>query len=385
MQVKDTACKRLLFFVAEDWYFMLHFLQFAVAAKKDGWKVALVCNVGQKGSWQTDKITAEGIEVFALPLERTGLTPIADLRALFCFLKIADNWQPDLIHAVAIKPILFSYFVSALKRIPLLAMITGLGYVFTSNHFKATLARPLVGQLFRMAAKSRFSKFAVLNDEDSHWLVQHFAVESAQIFVIPGTGVDMDRFKPEKINSKPFRIAYIGRMLKDKGLFELIEAARILKGRSLQFKLLLAGAPDPSNPESINTAQIMKWQEEGLCEYVGHLSDIETFLRTVHAVTLPSYREGLGMSLLEAAATGLPCIATDVPGCRSAVVNEKTGLLVPAKNAKALADAIYRLAKDPSLCAIFGRAAKKMVSEKFSQEIVVSKMINIYRSMGNKS
>ncbi|MBU1107599.1 MAG: glycosyltransferase family 4 protein [Candidatus Riflebacteria bacterium] len=376
-----TSKGNLLFFVAEDWYFAMHFLQFAMAAREDGWQVYLVCNTGQKGPEILDNIKRSGVVVLPIALSRTAITPFQDLHVLFFLHDLVKKIKPALIHAVALKPILLSQIISVRHGIPMLAMITGLGYVFTAKTLKASLVRPFVSIALKMAAQNVLTRFVVLNPEDAEWARQTFAGNGDRVIVIPGTGVDLNRFYPGEEPPEPFKLAYVGRMLKDKGIFELIEAIKFLRAKGVNLQLILVGAPDISNPESLSEKQLNRWQEEGLCEYLGHIADVECLLRRVHALVLPSYREGLGMSLLEAAATGLPCIATDVPGCRSAVVDGKTGLLVPAGNSVALADAVLKVVEDKALRKKLGDNAVEFVKENYSREIVLAQMVLLYNKM----
>ncbi len=378
--------RNLLFFVAEDWYFYLHFLQFASAAAEDGWKVSLICNTGQKGDEFLQKIKDAGIRVFPVKLSRTGITPFSDFSVLFQLAQIIRTLKPDLIHAVALKPIFLCQIASFFQRIPLIAMITGLGYVFTSSNFKAMLVKPFVKMALRMAGMNQLCRFVFLNQEDSNWAAGNFFPDEKRLHVIPGTGVNMDRFRPVKrVRDESFCIAYIGRMLKDKGLIELAEAMKIIRQRRSDVILLLAGAPDSSNPASIPEDQLKQWENDGLCRYTGFVKDIEILYSKIDAVVLPSYREGLGMSILEAASAAIPSIATDVPGCRSAVLNEKTGLLVPAGNPKAIADAVLRLADDRDLLERLGLEAREFVKKNFSREIALEKMLELYNKASEKT
>lgn len=374
--------RRLLFFVAEDWYFELHFKQFAIAAVNAGWEVCLVCNTGQKGDEVQTKILSCGIKIVPIRLSRSGITPWMDIRAFLTVLSIVKSFKPQVIHAVALKPILLSQFVSFLTRTPFLAMITGLGYVFTGTSAKALLVKPVVSTVMRFVARNPFARFLVLNEEDAQWVQDNFNTHSKKVKTIPGTGIDLCRFFPAKQKPDlPFTVAYVGRMLNDKGIIELIEAVRILRDRGVILKLILAGAPDPGNPASISMENIKDWQQNRLCSYLGHIGNVEELYRQIHILALPSYREGLGMTILEAAATGVPSIATDVPGCRSAVKNGETGILVPVKNANLLADAIEELLCSPDKREAMGLEARKLVEEKFDSKIVVGLMLEQYNEM----
>lgn len=369
----------LLFFVSEDWYYEMHFQQFGEAALKDGWNVYLVCNTGQKGPEIRKRIVASGINVEPVEFSRTGITPLLDLQALFKIFSLVRRIKPDIIHAVAQKPILICQVISMMTRIPLIAMITGLGHVFTSSSLKARLLKPLITAGMRSVAKNPLSRFVVLNHEDAEWISQNFRADTAKVITIPGTGVDLNRFFPPVSKPElPFKVAYVGRMLKDKGIVELIEAVKLLRQKNVDLQLILAGAPDPSNPASITLKQLQDWQKDGYCNFVGHIYEIEEMYRQIHLLALPSYREGLGMTIIEAAASEVPSIASDVPGCRSAVIDGETGLLVPAKNPQALADAIEKLIMDPELREKMGRRARKMVEETFAVELATRLIIEQY-------
>jgi glycosyltransferase involved in cell wall biosynthesis len=298
---------------------------------------------------------------------------------------VVNRLKPDVIHAVAQKPILISQMISMLTRTPLLAMITGLGHVFTASSMKAMLLRPLITAGMRSVARNPLSRFVVLNHEDAEWIEQHFKAEGGKVITIPGTGVDMKRFSPPAEKpGLPFKVAYVGRMLKDKGIIELIEAIKILRSRNLEIELILAGAPDPSNPASITQHQLDSWQQQGLCKFLGHIVQIEELYRQIHLLALPSYREGLGMTIIEAAASEVPSVASDVPGCRSAVINGETGILVPAKDAMALAQAIEKMFSQPDMREAMGLRARKMVEEKFACDLATVQIIQEYNRILDK-
>ncbi len=369
----------LLFFVTEDWYFAMHFLHFAAAAKLDGWDVCLFCNTGQKGEAAMMEIANAGIRVFPIKLSRTQLTPYADLKAFLKILSFVKTWKPNVIHAVALKPIFFCDLISRITATPVVAMMTGLGYVYTSSSLKAKLIRPLVTRLLKWAWHNQFARFMVLNPDDALWAQENMNISGDMVHVLPGIGIDTFRFYPGKPSGE-FTVAFVGRMLRDKGLFELMQAMRLVREQGFNARLLLIGAPDISSPASVGIEQISAWQQEGLCDYLGHISDVAGMLRKVHALVLPSYREGMPTSILEAAATGLPCIATDVPGCRSAVINGETGILVPPFNSEAIASAVIHLIQNPDERKRMGKNAQKLVEERFSRSIVVKQMTQLYDS-----
>ena len=205
------------------------------------------------------------------------------------------------------------------------------------------------------------------------------------IRLIPGSGVDCSRFLPPAAETRaakePLQVLFAARLLWDKGLAEFIEAARELKAENRALKFLLAGASDPGNPAAVPEETILSWQTEGLVEWLGHVSEMPALLARADMVVLPSYREGLSKSLIEAAACARPLITTDAPGCRQVVTHEVNGLLVPVRDAKALARAIARLQDDPALARRLGQAARQKALTEFDERIVIAQTLTVYSEL----
>jgi glycosyltransferase involved in cell wall biosynthesis len=203
------------------------------------------------------------------------------------------------------------------------------------------------------------------------------------IRLIPGSGVDCERFAPpvERARSERFRVVLPARLLWDKGLAEFLAAARLLRDAGRPIDLLLAGAVDPGNPASALESEVRSWAAAGLVQWLGHVDDMPALFRSVDAAVLPSYREGLPKGLVEAAACGLPLVATDVPGCRATVVDGVNGLLVPVRDAGALAAAIARLHDDPALCARLGAAARQRALAEYDVNSIIARTFDVYREL----
>ncbi|MCG8641796.1 MAG: glycosyltransferase, partial [Desulfobacterales bacterium] len=202
--------------------------------------------------------------------------------------------------------------------------------------------------------------------------------------LIRGSGVDPDQYRCIKEPKGTVTILFGARMLWDKGVGELIRAARILKKEGLIFRVILAGVPDPSNPNSVDTQTLRKWHDQGIAEWVGFQADMAKLFSQVHIVTLPSYYpEGVSKFLIEAASCGRPIVTTDTPGCREIVVNNKNGFLVPVKDAEAVAGALSKLIRDPGLRKKMGDCGRTMVLQSFSDKIVVEKTMAFYRQVWN--
>jgi glycosyltransferase involved in cell wall biosynthesis len=221
------------------------------------------------------------------------------------------------------------------------------------------------------------------NEDDVAAFLAEDLAHSADTHLIRGSGVDTMRFQPaDGPRGIPrMRVLLASRLLWDKGIREYLEAARILRGEKLDIEFLLAGTPDSGNPASVPPSQVTKWQQEGIVSYLGHVADMPRLMREVDLVVLPSYREGVPRSLLEAAACALPIVTTDVPGCREVVNHRENGLLVPSRDAKALAAAIRECYERPAERARMGRVGREKVLKEFDERIVFTKTLDVYREL----
>jgi glycosyltransferase involved in cell wall biosynthesis len=262
--------------------------------------------------------------------------------------------------------------------------ITGLGYVFINPAIKARLLRPLVRSLMRFALGGERARVILQNRDDVAFFGAARLVADDQIRLIEGSGVDCARFASRAPATTvgpqtSFRVLLVGRMLWDKGVRELVEAARSLKAEGRDIEFVLAGGGDPGNPASIPEDELRGWQAEGLVTWLGHVDEgMPGLLHSADVVVLPSYREGLPKTLIEAAACGKPLITTDVPGCREVVQDQVDGLLIPVRDAPALARGIARLQDDPILAMRLGQAARSKALERFDERIILSKTLSVY-------
>jgi len=343
----------------------------ARAALDMGLEVAVATRVSDHG----DAIRALGITVFHTPVERAGLSPLGDLRYLVRLIGILRRFRPQLIHNVAAKPILYGTLAARLaaRGAAVINAFTGLGILFTDDggRRRSLKSRSLGGLLMaalRGLCRHRRVHMLVQNDDDRAFLARQGIGHAQRTHLIPGSGVDLTQFPatPEP-PAPPIRAVLVGRLLKTKGVTEFAEAARLLKGLGRDIRMVLVGAPDPGNPTTVTREQIDTWVSEGLVDWDGERDDIAAVWAGAHIAVLPSYREGLPKSLLEAAASARPLVATDVPGCRALVRDGENGLLVPAQNAAALAEAIDRLAADGELRRAYGAAARADVEARLSQ------------------
>jgi glycosyltransferase involved in cell wall biosynthesis len=245
------------------------------------------------------------------------------------------------------------------------------------------MLRPLVRRLLKTALGGKGARLILQNPDDVALFRQARLVADERVRLIPGSGVDIARFTPGRARreGEPLEVLLATRLLWDKGLAEFIEAARALKAQGRNIRFLLAGEPDPGNPASVPLDTVQGWVEEGVVEWLGHVDDMPALLGSVDVVVLPSYREGLPKTLIEAAACARPLITTDVPGCRQVVSHEEDGLLAPAREHEPLALAIARLHDDEDLAHRLGQAAREKALAHFDERIVIERTIEVYREL----
>lgn len=373
----DLSGRTVLLLVTEDWYFWSHRLPLARAARDAGARVVVAARMSD----YREAIRAEGFELHDIPFDRAGFDPRRDFAAFAAITGAYRGLRPDLVHHVALKPSLYGALSAWLTGVPAVAnAMAGMGYLFTSSALRARLFQPLVRAALRVLNNRANTRLIVQNDDDRLLFEQDIGVRPERIVVIRGSGVDIAAFTPVPERSgRPLAIC-VSRMLWDKGVGELVEAARELKRRGCGLTIRLVG-PGDANPASVPAAILEEWRREGSVEIAGPSTDIAGEYARAHIAVLPSYREGLPKSLLEAGACGRPMVATDVPGCREICRDGITGLLVPAKTVGPLADALQRLAEDQALRRRMGEAARALVEREFSDRVVAARTLRLYKEL----
>jgi glycosyltransferase involved in cell wall biosynthesis len=370
----------LAYLVTEDWYFLSHRLPMAREAQRAGYDVHVITHVNEGAA----AIEAEGFRLHSVVWRRGSLNPvdfISNIRAVRRHYKAVN---PDLVHHVALQPTVVGSLAAAGLRCARLNAIAGLGFAFTSSTLKARLVRPVLSAFLRYVLGHPRSAVLVQNPDDRE-IVQSLGIAADRIFVIPGSGVETDRLTPLPEPPGPVTVAFVGRLLDDKGVRSLVEAHDILARRGQPVRLLIAGEPDPANPVSIPPQEIAEWGRRPGIELLGQVADIREVWKAAHIAVLPSRREGLPKSLLEAAACGRPIVATDVPGCREIARQNVNALLVPPDDAGALSDAIGRLAQDAALRVRFGAAGRRLVETRFSDIEIGREIRWLYDRLSGRS
>ena len=364
----------LLFLVTEDWYFCSHRLPLARAARDAGWRVVVATRVRAHGAL----IEAEGFDLRPIGLRRRGIAPWGECAAILELVNLYRRERPAICHHVAMKPLFYGTLAALLAGVPrVVNAIAGLGFVFSSRSVRARVLRWPVRLAYRAALRPRRVQIIVQNAHDAH-TVEDLGIARDRIVTIAGSGVDTVRFAPSVEPPGPVVVAMVSRMLADKGVVELVDAARQVRARYPDMRVRLVGPPDPDNPASLPESRLRAWVEEGVVEWCPGTDDVPAIWARSHIAVLPSYREGLPKSLIEAAACGRAIVATDVPGCSDVVVHGETGLLVPPRDAAALARAIVRLAGDAALRRRLGEAARARVERLFAEPQVIAQTLALY-------
>lgn len=367
---------RLLFVVNVLDFFLSHRLPLALAALAEGHEV----HVASAGGEAVGLIEGYGIKHHTVAFSRSGQNPLREIMTLWNLAFVFQRVRPDLVHLITIKPVLYGGIMARLFRIrAVVAAISGLGTVFIAGTLLARLRRQLVKCLYALAFKQRCLTVIFQNPDDRESLLKLGVLQEAQSRLIRGSGVALTDYPAVQEPSGVPVVVLIARLLRDKGVVEFVEAAQHLHQRGIAVVMRLIGAPDPGNPSTVSLAELDAWTSAGHVELVGFRSDIAAQYASAHIACLPSYREGLPKSLIEAAACGRAVVTTDVPGCRDAITPGITGLLVPVKNAEALADAIQLLVEDPALRQRMGEAGRKLAETEFTIEHVVEQHMRIYR------
>lgn len=319
------------------------------------------------------------VERIRIRIDRSGLNPIADLGLLRTYRSLLARLRPAAYLGYTIKPNIYGSLAAASLGIPAIPNVSGLGTAF----MKSGPLQQIVTKLYRVGFRRAPAVF-FQNEEDRSLFVDRKLVRFSQAHVLPGSGVDIERFTPSPMPPGPATFLFVGRLLRDKGVVEFVDAARSLRSVVPGSRFQLLGPIDDGNRTAVSRAELDRWIEEGAVEYLGTTDDVRPQIAGASAVVLPSYREGLPRSLLEAAAMARPLIASDVPGCRQVVEDGVNGYLCAARDPASLAAAMRSLAELPAgQRSAIGQAARRKVQEQFSEEFVIRAYLDVIAGLGS--
>lgn len=370
--------KKILYFVSEDKYFLTHKLSHALVALENGFSVLIVCKV-------TDfkkKILSYGFQVKNINLDRGSLNIVKELKTLYELFKILKAFQPDIIVNIALKPILYGLLCSKLfKKINLkINAIVGLGYLFINKGPKITILKVILKKVLFFLFKDTKVIVVFQNRDDRNYFLQKKIITSCKQKIIAGSGVDVKYFKPSNIKKK-YDLVMHSRMLRDKGVIDLIKAVKELQKRNIFLKVLLLGNPDYKNLASIKKNELEQWNSEKIIKWIPEKQNILTYIQQSKVAILPSYREGFPKSLLEAASCGLPLITNNVPGCKEICIHNYNGFLVAPKDYMSLSKKIELLIFNEDLIKQMGKNSRKLVIKKYSQNLISKQFLNLYNEI----
>jgi glycosyltransferase involved in cell wall biosynthesis len=371
--------KKLLFLVSHASFFISHRLQLAKAAKKNGYEVIIVF-----GEIDVDiKIIKEiDINYFCIPIQRGGTNFFQDLKSLYLIWSIFKKIKPDIVHLVTIKPYLYGGIIARIVKIPcVVSAISGMGSLFIQQNLISRILKLFLYPVYRLAFNHLNQKIIVQNKDDERELMKWGVLNPIKVKLLKGSGVNLEYFTSfDELTGTPV-VCFAARLLRDKGVYDFVSAAQLLKERGVQAKFYLAGDLDINNPTGLNVDDLNKLKKNGYIKILGYQNDIPKLYANSHIICLPSYREGLPKSLVEAAAASRAIVTTDVPGCRDAIIPNKTGLLVPIKNPKKLADALQWLIEHPQERIAMGKEGRKFAEKEFSIEKIVQNHLDIYQDL----
>lgn len=313
-------------------------------------------------------LAAVGVDFDPIPMARAGLNPFQDLRTLLTLYAKLRRDRPDMVLCYTMKPVVYGLTAARLAGVgERHALMTGLGYIFADDpdNPRLPVLRRLAIWLYRLALAGDGRVF-VYNDADAEDIVSGKMVSGRdRIVPVPGSGVDRTQFAPVALPEGDPVFLLTARLLREKGIREFVEAARIVRTEDPRARFCLLGPIDPG-PLAVSRAEVESWEAEGVIEYLGHTADVRPYLAACTVFVLPSYyREGIPRSILEAMATGRPIITADTPGCRDTVIDGDNGFIVPPRDPAALADAMLRFVKEPDLAGKMGERALQIVRERF--------------------
>lgn len=361
--------RKVLIVVTEDWYFWSHRLALARSLRDGGFHVVVATRVQSHG----ERIRSEGFELHDVPMLRRGLPGAFEVGTVVALAGLYRRLRPNLVVHVALKPVVLGALAGRLSGAPpTLNILTGMGFVFTSESLKARILRVPISAVMRSLLVHPRALAVVQNSEDFEVFTAAGVLTRPGTRLIKGSGVDANHFLPLPEPSGEFSAAVVCRMLADKGIYDVIEAARILRARRVPIRILLVGPLDPLNPTAISESELQGWKDEGLADWLGPVNDVRDVWRRAHVAVLPSHREGLPKSLIEAASCGRPIVATDTTGCREVVEDGLNGRLIPFRAPDKLAAALEELSRSPAMCRRFGLEGRRRVVEQFSEDVVIA-------------
>lgn len=361
---------RIVLFVNSAKTFFWHRKPLADRLVREGHEVIVVC--AKDGD--VERFSNEAFKSIIIDMSRKGMNPLSEVLLIVKLIKILKKIKPDLCHNFTIKCVIYGSVAQRIAGVKqIINSITGLGYVF----IKGGLIQTVVEKMYKISFKVSSSKI-IFQNKDDHTLFLHKKITTiSNSKLILGSGVNMEFFTPSPPPELPIKIVFAGRILKSKGIEELLQASIELNNSGIKHELFLAGEIDNMNPDTLSDTELSVYKTQSHIHFLGNVPDMRLIYKNSHIACLPSYREGLPKFLLEAMACGLPVVTTDVPGCREVVSNN--GYLVAVKSKNSLRDALQKMIQNPEEMIHMGKRSRELVLEKFSEEKILSEILSLYK------
>lgn len=337
------------------------------ALQKDGYRIVAIAPHDE----YSQKLESLGFEYHNIDINNKGTNPIEDMKLVWAFYRLYKHVKPDLALHYTIKPNIYGTMGAWLAGVPVISNISGLGTVFLDHSVSSKVAHLLYKLALKIPAKVFFQ-----NADDRALFIDSKLVAANKTGLLPGSGIDTDQFVPvdNELTDSSFCFLFIARLVKDKGLLEYVEAARILKVKYPDIQFAVLGAFYPGNPTAVTRDEIKNWEQEDTIEYLGTSNDVQSVISQADCVVLPSYREGLSRVLLEAASMARPIVTTDVPGCRDVVDDGVNGFLCKVKDTESLAtkmEKMLQLGQEQRID--MGKRGREKVVKEFDEALVIEK------------
>lgn len=376
--------KKILIVVNSLSFFITHRIEIASAAKNTGYDVKVF--YGELGNADTKVLTKMGIDYFHLPFNRKSINPLRELWYLISFILVFYKYKPDIVHLITIKAYLYGGIAARLTNIPcVLSAIAGLGFLFNQKYFFNKIIIKLLYPFFSYALNHPNQKIIVQNKDDKKKIINWLGLNENKVVLFRGSGVNLSKFINLDYSSDIITVCFASRLLRDKGVMDYVSAAKLIYNRGFKVKFLLAGDLDPGNPTSLKESDLLKIKKDKIIQLLGYQRDIPSLFARSHIICLPSYGEGLPKTLVEAAAASRAIITTNSPGCRDAIIPNKTGLIVPEKNPEKLADALQWLIENPKKIIAMGKEGRKLAEKEYPIEKIIQKHLSIYKNLLDSS
>ena len=376
--------KKVLILVNYLSFFISHRLPIAEALLAKGFEVFI--GYGELRGADPKILEQRGFKVYFIPMQPGSFNLLNDFKTFYYIWSFFKRVKPDIVHLVTIKPYLYGGIISRLCGVQgLITAVSGLGTLFVNKDLKSKLIRLLLYPIYKLAFNHLNQKIIVQNKDDLKVLVNWGVLNLSKVKLLKGSGVKLENFINLDEPSGTPVVCFAARLLRDKGVYEYVSAVRLLKERGIKAEFLLAGDLDINNPTGLKLKDLNKIRDEGYVKIIGYQKDIATLYAKSHIICLPSYREGFPKSLIEAAAAGRAVVTTDVPGCRDAIIPNKTGLLVPIKDSQKLADALQWLIENSKERIAMGKAGRNFAEKEFKIEKIILNHLDIYQDILSNS